>query len=414
MISVNMTCSSNHYFSWHSQPLINKTAAGNVLLAGAILVSGESFTLVKSMCDAFGLVIFGASTYYDVQNKWLFPAVNKHWQDERDSVLRTLQSQPQPLTILGDGQCDSPGFSAKYGVYSVAEQSSMKIIDFELVQVGEHEVKYSQHLEPTGFKRIVTRLLEHGLNIGTIATDRHTTIRAIIRKDFPGLQHQFDVWHMVKGVQKKLLLGGKKKSCKMILPWVKSVSNHLWWCAAECKGDADLLREMWVSIVNHIVNKHAWNYGSCFHKCAHAALHETDTTKYLKAGSQAHKLLTSVVMEKRLLRDVGHLTQFCHTGPLEVYHSLHLKYAPKRHHYSYKGMLARSQLTALDHNENANRLQAVDADGKKLYRPEYPKSQKDWILKKRYEKKTFGFRHDILCTALELRQGGKYFLTKTI
>ena len=53
------------------------------------------------------------------------------------------------------------------------------------------------------------------------------------------------------------------------------------------------------------------------------------------------------------------LTEFHHTVELEHFHSLILKYLPKREHFSFKGMVARTQLAALDHNFNINRKQSV-------------------------------------------------------
>ena len=44
------------------------------------------------------------------------------------------------------------------------------------------------------------------------------------------------------------------------------------------------------------------------------------------------------------------LTSFQHTGALEVFHSLLLKYCPKRQHFSYIGMQARIEFAILDHN----------------------------------------------------------------
>ena len=51
------------------------------------------------------------------------------------------------------------------------------------------------------------------------------------------------------------------------------------------------------------------------------------------------------------------LTGFHHTSSLEVFHSLLLKYSPKRQHFSYVGMQAHIEHTILDstiiiHNEN--------------------------------------------------------------
>ena len=41
------------------------------------------------------------------------------------------------LGICGDGQCDSPGHCAKYGTYTVMDENTNKVLDFEVVQVTE-------------------------------------------------------------------------------------------------------------------------------------------------------------------------------------------------------------------------------------------------------------------------------------
>ena len=51
-------------------------------------------------------------------------------------------------------------------------------------------------------------------------------------------------------------------------------------------------------------------------------------------------LLQDVVFDKRFLKDMETMTEFHHTGQLEVFHSMMLKYAPKRQHFSYQGMEA--------------------------------------------------------------------------
>ena len=48
----------------------------------------------------------------------------------------------------------------------------------------------------------------------------------------------------------------KKKGCEELLPWIQSVSNHLWWSAATCDESADILREKWLSLLYHITGKH--------------------------------------------------------------------------------------------------------------------------------------------------------------
>ena len=69
------------------------------------------------------------------------------------------------------------------------------------------------------------------------------------------------------------------------------------------------------------------------------------------------------MFQDRLLRDIKILNGFHHTGSLEVFHSLLLKYCPKQQHFSYDGMQARIELAILDHNYNTDRKQAVTTSG---------------------------------------------------
>ena len=77
---------------------------------------------------------------------------------------------------------------------------------------------------------------------------------------------------------------------------------------------------------------------------------EERSKKWLRSGSVAHNALRKVALQDTLLRDMKKLTSFHHTGSLEFFHSLLLKYCPKRQHFSYVGMQARTELTILDHN----------------------------------------------------------------
>ena len=138
---------------------------------------------------------------------------------------------------------------------------------------------------------------------------------------------------------------GKQKHCEQFLPWIQSISNHLWWSAQTCNGDAQLLTDKWVPIIHYISNVHEWVgiKGSQFTKCVHPTLtsEEQRSKKWMRSGSVVHKTLTNVVKDKTLLKDIKKLTGFHHIGSLEVIHSLLLKYCPKQQHFSYVGMQAR-------------------------------------------------------------------------
>ena len=74
-------------------------------------------------------------------------------------------------------------------------------------------------------------------------------------------------------------------------------------------------------------------------------------------------------------------------------HSKILKYCPKRQHFSYKGMIARTQLAVLDHNHNTLRQQSVvnlgAMKGEPRYNVVFPKGQSSWVAKPITKKKSY-------------------------
>ncbi|XP_016127734.1 uncharacterized protein [Sinocyclocheilus grahami] len=228
-------------------------------------------------------------------------------------------------------------------------------------------------MEIRGFKEALKSIEENGVKVSTISTDRHPQIVKEMRASNPEKHHEFDPWHVAKGVSKKLAIAAKRKECVGLGEWIPSIVNHLWWSAQTCEGNAEVLKEKWVSVIHHVTNRHDWPGNKHYHRCAHEPLDEpTKRTKlWLSPGSEAHKALVRTVKDKRLLKDLDHLTKCIHTTTLEVYHSMYLKYLPKRTHFGYDVMIHASMLAALDHNNNANREQAVFQDGETVGEPKF-------------------------------------------
>ena len=271
-------------------------------------------------------------------------------------------------------------------------ESSGIILDTQVVQVSE--VTSSNTMEPEGCKRCLNALLKNKVKVRCLATDRHTTVAANMRKLYPNMVHQYDTWHLAKWVVKKLTKKAKTKGCEDLNRWIQSMSNHLWWSAATCGGDPILLVEKWTSVVHHVSNKHSWGGCKKFKRCIHHKLtkREMKAVPWLKAGSPSHKVLQEIVFNKRFLNDLHKLTEFHHTGQLEVYHSVMLKYVPKRQHFPYKGMVARTQLAAMDHNFNLDRPHAETTNkdgqaGQTRYKVVFPKGRKEWVAKPIRKKK---------------------------
>ena len=253
-------------------------------------------------------------------------------------------------------------------------------------------------MEKVGFKRALQSLRDEGIEPKQITTDRHTGIRKHLREDESDLDHQFDIWHFVKSVKKKLRAAAKKKTCKILEKWIKSIGNHLWWCCATCGGDVELLREKWISILFHIQNNHRWTGHKKFRKCEHPRLtkKQVKAKEWISAKSEAFQALQDIVLDKNLLKDFEHLNQFSHTGTLEVYHSLYNKWAPKRQHFSYAGMVSRTQLAIMDFNAGSKLKQAKTKKGEERSNVAWSKITSNWASKPIKEQKSTDYLHEMV------------------
>ena len=195
-------------------------------------------------------------------------------------MIETLKEKKSSVDLCGDGRSDSPGHNAKYGTYSLMDEATEHIIDFSLVQVSE--VSSSNAMENEGCQRSLNKVMDQNVKIRSLATDRHTTITAEMRKMYPSIIHQYDVWHLSKWVTKKLTKKAKKKGNEPL------------------GGNPEALRERWVSILNHVVNKHKWKNSKHFRRCEHGRLsrRKERKTKWLEDGSSAYVALEEVVLNK--------------------------------------------------------------------------------------------------------------------
>ena len=114
--------------------------------------------------------------------------------------------------------------------------------------------------------------------------------------------------------------------------------------------------------------------------------------------------LKEVVLDKRLVKDIRQLSEFCHTGNLEVYHSLMTKYVPKRQEFDQDQMTARTALAALDHNMSVNRQQATNKKVEKRFRMICPKATSQWVVKPVYEAKTYDWMYAVMGKAVKEKE----------
>ena len=377
---VQLVCINKHQNTWKSQPIVQRYSKGNLTLAAAVLFSANTFQRISKYFDVANIQWIAKTAYYSIQKKFLAGIVNKNYLQMNAKLIERLIDEGACL-LSGDGRCDSPGYNAKYLTYSLMDQKTNEIIAFSLTQVSE--AGNSNRMEKLGFQKTLHEIKENNLVIRQLTTDRHIQIRKYLREEEPQINHQFDVWHFAKNIKVKLLAAGKKSSCIALQKWTKSIINHFWWACGTSEGNEELLREKWLSVLFHVQNKHSWTTGSLYRKCSHSKLtkKQVKAKEWLSPSSEAFAALQAIVTSKSILNDLKHLTQFSHTGTLEIFHALYNKWAPKSQHFSYQGMIMRSQLAIMDFNSGSALDQATTKSGEKRYNTSFSKLTNTWSSK---------------------------------
>ncbi|XP_044141617.1 uncharacterized protein LOC122931608 [Bufo gargarizans] len=410
-VIIRGSCRSGHSsLLWHTQPKIGRFWSGNVLLAASILCSGLNFQKVHELFGIFGLSTFSETTYYRYQTKFLFPAIDIAWKQEKQKIHEDLNGLP--ICLAGDGQCDSPGHSAKYCTYTVMDLYTEKIIDFEVVH--RSQCSSSVAMEKFGFQTVMERVKNNGFDICVFVSDRHVSIQKLMREVYTDIDHQFDIWHYAKSIKKRLIKASNGRAGKDLKPWIEKIVNHFWWCVKTCDHNAFFFRERWNSVLHHVANRHEWEDGEHYNKCAHQELRPEDTSVlWLRKESTAYQKLEEIIKSEQMNSDVPHLIRNCHTGPLEAFHSLVLKYRTKRIHFGIDGMETRTKLAILAHNNNIGRSQAVvhfptsvsEPIGSRRTKLILPKGKKRWMVKNVYEAMSVEHVTPILVDCLKLAVG---------
>ncbi|CAM4286793.1 unnamed protein product [Leuciscus chuanchicus] len=392
-------------------------AENNLLISASTFFTGTTHTTISDWAELLHTPIPKKTQYYSMQSIYLIPVIQQAYRDQHEKLMERLvqlSASGHKVELCGDARSDSPGFSSKYCTYSFQDDATKEIIHFELVQVTE--TTSSVAMEVLGFQRGLDYLLDRGVVVGVVTTDRSPSVRKLMKDNYTGIQHEFDPWHVSKSVKKKLVLISNKKNNKDLQPWIKSITNHLYWSCSTSKGDKEDCVRRWKSLLHHICGIHRWEEDGAQYTCHHTTLTEDEQRRkrWLRPDSSAFVALKGVVLDKNLLRDLRQMSLFKHTGSLEVYHQVMLKYAEKRLHFSYDSMRARTQLAVIDHNSNVGRPQAKTKEGQPRYKAVYSRQSQQWVAKPMFENTTQAFRHDLVERVLRRRDDSTVVFSDTL
>jgi hypothetical protein len=367
-------CSNGHVKLFQTQPMHGLLPCGNLAIAACSLFTGLSQAQLLRFLKFMHIRAISSRTFSKLQRLYLLPSIRNVWKVSRDSWLQSLSGSGQKLSVGGDARCCTPGHCAKFSSYSIMDLDSSKILDVQLLQVNE--VRNSNAMECVGLQRSLKVLLDSGITIASITTDRHPQVQKYLRtaeelKAF-SILHFYDVWHIAKSLKKKIAKQSIPMEFRGLLDWKNTVINHLYWCAATSGGDGGMVEEKWLSILSHVVGMHEHS-GPLFPQCQHEPL--PDNYEYMVIGSAPYMALKRIVTDTCTVRDIRKLSPAGQTSSLESYHNVVISFATKRLHYLYAAMEGRIYLSALHFNENSARLQAITTAGNPMSSMSFPKSR---------------------------------------
>ena len=71
---------------WAAQPMCENLRAGNLLLASALLLSGNSYQKIGMMFRFLKLQYFSKTLFTQYQSLYIAPAVNEFWEQQKQEL----------------------------------------------------------------------------------------------------------------------------------------------------------------------------------------------------------------------------------------------------------------------------------------------------------------------------------------
>lgn len=210
---------------------------------------------------------------------------------------------------MGDGQCDSPGFTAKNLCYFLMEMTTGYIIDLEVLDKREVELK-SVNMEKRALQNILERITDV-LTVGEVVTDASASVKKMMGSAFPTIFHSLDVWYKAKSIRKCISKIDSAKNMEKVSQWADHIINHFWYCcemaSKETSSDEEALRKMkdkWIGLLHHVCNDHDWPGGSC----DHGELPEDHSLPWFDRRAKDFEALQKIILDPALLESFKSIT----------------------------------------------------------------------------------------------------------
>ena len=130
-VIIKWTCPKGHAGTFHSSYNSNGILSTNLQTASAILYSGNNYSKMELFARFLGLYFISKSTFFRFQRLYCLSVINDWWIWQQNVIVSELRGKQ--LVVCGDGQCDSPGHSAKTLCYFLMEMATDYIVEVEVL-----------------------------------------------------------------------------------------------------------------------------------------------------------------------------------------------------------------------------------------------------------------------------------------
>ena len=157
VLTITYQCKNGHRDVWHSSKVLTtkngqKLFVSSTLLAAATLLTGNNFEKINLFAHCMNFSFISSTTFHHIQTFYVIPSIKALWGEMKGKIWKLFEKEL--LVLCGDGRMDSPGFSAKYCLYTMMDHFLDLIVDVQVVDKREAGGT-SSHMEKMGCKRIL-------------------------------------------------------------------------------------------------------------------------------------------------------------------------------------------------------------------------------------------------------------------
>ena len=101
-------------------------------------MNGIGFTELSVVFNCLKALCISSGAFYKNIKSWLYPVITQNFSLVQCNAIDRFKGKS--ISVSGDAQYDSPGFSAKYCTYTIIESKTGLLLDFLLYKRDSTQV----------------------------------------------------------------------------------------------------------------------------------------------------------------------------------------------------------------------------------------------------------------------------------